>query len=75
MNNNEHIDDKYLKISEVLLIIKISKASLYRLGKKVNLLKPLKVGGSSFWSQNNINIYFDNLKKENLEILTNQKKD
>jgi predicted DNA-binding transcriptional regulator AlpA len=67
MNNSEHQNDKFLKINDVLIIIPISKASLYRLAKKVNLLKPLKVGGSSFWSQNNINIYLDNLKKQNLQ--------
>lgn len=67
MNKNEHIDDNYLKINEVLLIIKISRASLYRLAKKIKLLKPLKIGGSSFWSQNNINIYLDNLKKQALK--------
>ena len=59
-------DDKFLKIDDVLTIIPISKASLYRLSKKVNLLKPIKIGGSSFWSLNNINIYFENLKKQNL---------
>ena len=66
MNNSEHQNDKFLKINDVLIIIPISKASLYRLSKKVNLLKPIKIGGSSFWSLNNINIYFENLKKQNL---------
>ena len=68
MNNNEYLNDKFLKIDDVLIIIPISKASLYRLAKKVNLLKPIKIGGSSFWRQNNINIYFENLKKQNLEL-------
>ncbi|MCT7644444.1 helix-turn-helix transcriptional regulator [Aliarcobacter butzleri] len=67
MNNNE-LNDKFLKIDDVLIIIPISKASLYRLAKKTKLLKPIKIGGSSFWSQNNINIYFENLKKQNLEL-------
>lgn len=67
MNNNEYLNDKFLKIDDVLIIIPISKASLYRLAKKVKLLKPIKVGGSSFWSQDNINIYLDNLKKQNLK--------
>ena len=67
MASNEHIDDDYLRIKEVLSIIKISKPSLYRLAKKIKLLKPLKVGGSSFWSKNNINTYYDNLKKQNLK--------
>lgn len=67
MNNNE-LNDKFLKIDDVLIIIPISKASLYRLTKKVKLLRPIKIGGSSFWSQNNINIYLDNLKKQNLEL-------
>ena len=60
------MEDKYLKINDVLFIIPVSRATLYRLAKKEKLLKPLKVGGSSFWSQNNINDYFENLKKDNL---------
>lgn len=67
MNYNE-LNDKFLKIDDVLIIIPISKASLYRLTKKVKLLRPIKIGGSSFWSQNNLNIYLDNLKKQNLEL-------
>ena len=67
MNYNE-LNDKFLKINDVLIIIPISKASLYRLTKKVKLLRPIKIGGSSFWSQNNLNIYLDNLKKQNLEL-------
>jgi prophage regulatory protein len=58
------MEDKYLRINDVLCIIPISRATLYRLGKKTNLLKPIKVGGSSFWSQNNINYYFDDLKQK-----------
>jgi prophage regulatory protein len=58
--------DKYLKINDVLLILPISKSTLYRLSKKINLLKPIKIGGSSFWSLNNINYYFDDLKQKNL---------
>jgi predicted DNA-binding transcriptional regulator AlpA len=56
--------DTYLKIDDVLVIIKISRATLYRLAKKEKLLKPIKVGGSSFWSQNNLDYYFDNLKQK-----------
>lgn len=66
MNNNEYIDDKFLKIDEVLNIIPISRASLYRLCKEVKLLKPIKIGGSSFWSKNNISIYLQELKNQNL---------
>ena len=58
--------DKFLRINAVLEQIPVSKATLYRLSKKIKLLKPIKVGGSSFWSQNNINDYFENLKKDNL---------
>jgi prophage regulatory protein len=66
MTNNKHFDDNFLRIEEVLKIIPISRATLYRIAKKEKLLKPLKVGGSSFWSLNNINYYFDNLKQKNL---------
>ena len=60
------MEDKFLKINEVLIIIPISRASLYRLCKEVKLLKPIKIGGSSFWSKNNINNYLEELKKQNL---------
>lgn len=60
------MEDKYLKIDDVLVIIPISRSTLYRLAKKVSLLKPIKVGNSSFWSLNNINYYFDDLKQKNL---------
>ena len=66
MTNNKHFDDNFLRIEEVWKIIPISRATLYRIAKKEKLLKPLKVGGSSFWSLNNINYYFDNLKQKNL---------
>jgi prophage regulatory protein len=66
MITNNYINDHFLKIEEVLKIIPISRATLYRLGKKTRLLKPLKVGGSSFWSLNNINYYFEELKQKNL---------
>ncbi len=66
MINNKYFDDNFLRIEEVLKIIPISRATLYRLAKKEKLLNPLKVGGSSFWSLNNINYYFDNLKQKNL---------
>ena len=58
--------DKFLRINAVLEQIPVSKATLYRLSKKIKLLKPIKVGGSSFWSQNNINDYFESLKKDNI---------
>lgn len=56
--------DQFIRIDDVLLQIPVSRATLYRLAKKVNLLKPIKVGGSSFWSQNNIDFYFDDLKQK-----------
>lgn len=60
------MEDKYLKINDVLFIIPVSRATLYRLAKKEKLLKPIKVGGSSFWSKNNLDYYFDELKQKNL---------
>ncbi len=58
--------DKFLRINDVLIQIPVSRATLYRLSKQIKLLRPIKVGGSSFWSQENINNYFENLKKDNL---------
>jgi prophage regulatory protein len=60
------MEDKYLKIDDVLVIIPISRATLYRLAKRITYLRPIKVGNSSFWSLNNINYYFDDLKQKNL---------
>ena len=58
--------DKFLRINDVLIQIPVSRATLYRLSKQIKLLRPIKVGGSSFWSQNNINTYFEDLKNDNL---------
>ncbi|MCT7512673.1 helix-turn-helix transcriptional regulator [Aliarcobacter cryaerophilus] len=58
--------DKFLRINDVLIQIPVSRATLYRLSKQIKLLRPIKIGGSSFWSQENINNYFENLKKDNL---------
>ncbi|MGJ0310887.1 helix-turn-helix transcriptional regulator [Aliarcobacter cryaerophilus] len=58
--------DKFLRINDVLKQIPVSRATLYRLSKQIKLLRPIKVGGSSFWSQNNINTYFEDLKNDNL---------
>ena len=60
--------DKFLRINDVLIQIPVSRATLYRLSKQIKLLRPIKVGGSSFWSQNNINYYLDNLKQKNLSV-------
>ena len=58
--------DKFLRINDVLIQIPVSKATLYRLSKKIKLLRPIKVGGSSFWSQNNIDYFLQQLKSDNL---------
>ncbi len=58
--------DKFLRINAVLEQIPVSKATLYRLSKKIKLLRPIKVGGSSFWSQNNIDYFLQQLKSDNL---------
>ena len=63
--------DKFLRINDVLIQIPVSRATLYRLSKQIKLLRPIKVGGSSFWSQNNINTYFKNLKNS-LYIMTDK---
>ncbi len=58
--------DKFIRIDVVLEQIPVSRATLYRLSKKIKLLKPIKVGGSSFWSQNNIDDFLQQLKSDNL---------
>ena len=58
--------DKFLRINDVLIQIPVSRATLYRLSKQIKLLRPIKVGGSSFWSKNNLDYYFDGLKQKNL---------
>lgn len=51
------MEDKLLKINEVIKILPISRAKLYRLIKKEKLLKQIKIGRSSFWSRDRINKY------------------
>ena len=58
--------DKFLRINEVLIQIPVSRATLYRLSKQIKLLRPIKIGGSSFWSQNNIDYFLQQLKSDNL---------
>ena len=58
--------DKFLRINDVLIQIPVSRATLYRLSKRIKLLRPIKVGGSSFWSQNNIDYFLQQLKSDNL---------
>jgi prophage regulatory protein len=58
--------DKFLRINDVLIQIPVSRATLYRLSKQIKLLRPIKVGGSSFWSQNNIDYFLQQLKSDNL---------
>ena len=58
--------DKFLRINDVLKQIPVSRATLYRLSKQIKLLRPIKVGGSSFWSQNNIDYFLQQLKSDNL---------
>ncbi len=58
--------DKFLRIDAVLEQIPVSRATLYRLSKQIKLLRPIKVGGSSFWSQNNIDYFLQQLKSDNL---------
>lgn len=60
--------DKLLKLNELREIIPVSRATIYRLASKTPLLKQIKIGGSSFWSENNANTYLDELKKKNLNI-------
>ena len=54
--------DKLIRIDEVLEIISIKKTSFYKLIKREELLKPIKIGGSSLWSYNNLQIYIRKLK-------------
>ena len=61
--------DKLLKLNELRKIIPVSKATIYRLALKYPLLKPIKIGGSSFWSENNANILVEELKNKNMNII------
>ncbi len=56
------MNDKLIRIDEVLEIISIKKTSFYKLIKREELLKPIKIGGSSLWSYNNLQIYIRKLK-------------
>jgi prophage regulatory protein len=64
--------DKLLRIQELRKIIPVSKATIYRLALKYPLLKPIKIGGSSFWSENNAIILVEELKNKNINITMNK---
>ena len=64
--------DKLLKLNELREIIPVSRATIYRLAAKIPLLKPIKIGGSTFWSENNVKVYVEELKTKNMNILTNK---
>ena len=67
--------DKLLKLNELREIIPLSRATIYRLAVKIPLFKPIKIGGSSFWSENNAKAYVEELKTKNMNILTNKLSD
>ena len=67
--------DKLLKLNELREIIPVSRATIYRLATKIPLLKPIKIGGSTFWSENNVKVYVEELKTKNMNILTNKLSD
>ena len=56
------MNNKLIRIYEVLEIKKKKKTSFYKLIKREELLKPIKIGGSSLWSYNNLQIYIRKLK-------------
>lgn len=64
--------DKLLRIQELRKIIPVSKATIYRLALKYPLLKPIKIGGSSFWSENNAIVLVEELKNKNINITMNK---
>ena len=88
------INDKLIKIDEVLELLRIKKTKFYELIKALknayekeqnlikkeqnlikkekilyfyNLIKAKKFGGSSLWSQNQIQLLIDHIKKGDLE--------
>jgi len=61
MSANETKNLKLLKLEDVLEIIPISKTSWYRIVEKNKNLKPVKIGRCSFWKQEKIKEYIDNL--------------
>jgi len=55
-------ENKLIKKEEVLELIPMSSASLYRLIKITPILKPIKIGRGSFWKKSVITNYIDGLE-------------
>lgn len=47
--------DKRIKIREVVERVQIGKSTIYNLIKKGQFPKPIKIGGSVFWKESDIN--------------------
>jgi len=56
------MEDKLIRINDVLMLLSIKKTFLYSLIKTEPLLKPIKIGSSSLWSYNNVQEYIKSLK-------------
>ena len=52
-------EEKFLKINEVLDYLQISRGTLYSLIKKESILKPIKIGNSSFWRMKDLEEFIE----------------
>ncbi|MGB3752171.1 MAG: hypothetical protein WA945_11450 [Arcobacteraceae bacterium] len=59
MSQNENA---LLKKSDVLILIPVSSATLYRMINENPVLKPLKIGRGSFWKKSVILDFIDSLE-------------
>ena len=57
------MSDKLIRLNNVLQQFQISKSHWYELIAEGKAPKPIKYGRSSFWSQNAISEFIEDLKK------------
>ena len=58
--------DKLYTIKEVMEVLKISKANLYRLISNGDI-QPLKLGGRTLFAESELDRFIENLKKQNIK--------
>jgi prophage regulatory protein len=53
---------KYLRLNDLIEILKLSKATIYRKIKANEFPKPIKQGKFSYWLEDDINRWIEKLK-------------
>lgn len=57
-------DMRFLRIDEVLVVVPVSKATLYRMIKRKEFPPPCRVGGSSMWPSTDLREWVNDVKRK-----------